>query len=120
MVPTPTLSVCGSPLHHFIPLGPTVTTRVYLRRQVIPSPRMQHYQAAGFSEDFSRLMAAPRRLSTNHMYDDRWLHFAHWATGQVINPLGPTAAQIANFLHSLLDTHGLLPQTLLPQATGPA
>ena len=46
------------------------------------------------------------------MYDDRWLCFAHWAAGQGIDLLGPTAAQIAAFLYYLFDTHGLSPQTI--------
>ena len=73
---------------------------------------MQHYQAAGFSEEVSRLTAAPRRPSTNKMFDNRWLHFAHLAAGQGIDLLGPTAAQIAAFLFCLFDTHGVSPQTI--------
>ena len=80
------------------------------------SPRMealtQHYQEAGFSKEVSRLAAAPRRPLTNRMYNQRWPHFAHRATGQGIHPLGPTAAQIAAFLYYLFDTHGLSPQTI--------
>ena len=34
---------------------------------------MQHFQATGFSEEVFRLSAAPKRPSTNHMYDNRWL-----------------------------------------------
>ena len=72
-------------------------------QSVIPSARMevhmQHYQAAGFSGRVSRLITAPRRHSTNHMYDDRWLSFAHWATGQGTDPRAPKAPpQIATFL----------------------
>ena len=63
-----------------------------------------HYQAE-FSKEVSRLTAACRRPSTNKMYDDRWLHFAHWDAGQGID-------QKANFLHYLLDAHGLSPQTI--------
>ena len=37
---------------------------------------------------------------------------AHWAAGQGIDMLGPTAAQIAAFLYYLFDTHGLSPQTI--------
>ena len=70
---------------------------------------MQHYQAAEFSEEVSRFAATPRRPSKNCMYDDRWLHFAHWATGQEMDPLGPTSAQIATFLYFLFDTHSLSP-----------
>ena len=66
---------------------------------------MQHYQAAGFSKEVSKLAAAPRRPSTNRMYDDK-------ATGRGFDPLGPTAAQIASFLYELFDTHGLSPQTI--------
>ena len=46
------------------------------------------------------------------MNDNRWLRFAHWATGKGFNLLGPTAAQIATVLYSLFDTHGLSPQTI--------
>ena len=73
---------------------------------------MQHYQAAGFSKEGSRLTAAPRKPFTNRMYDDRWLLFAHWAAGQGMDPLGPTAAQIAAFLYYLFDTHHLSPLTI--------
>ena len=73
---------------------------------------MQHYQAAGFLKEVSKLAAAPRRPSTNRMYDDRWLRLANWATGRGFDPLGPTAAQIAAFLYELFDTRGLSPQTI--------
>ena len=73
---------------------------------------MQHYQAAGFSKEVSRLAAVPRRPSINKVYDDRWHHFAHRETGQGFDPLGPTAAQIATFLYYLFDIHGLSPQTI--------
>ena len=49
---------------------------------------MQHFQAPKFSEDVSRLMAAPRITSTNGMHDDRLLHLAYWAAEQGIDPLG--------------------------------
>ena len=67
---------------------PFVTTGLYLKRQVIPSARMealtQHYQAAGFSREVSKFATAPtcRRPSTNRMYDDRWLRFTTCATGR--------------------------------------
>ena len=70
--------------------------------EVVPYARMealmQHYQATGFSEEVSRLTAAPRRASTKRMYDDRWLCFAYWAAEQGIGLLAPTAAQKATFL----------------------
>ena len=68
---------------------------------------MRHYKAAGFSDE-----AAPKRPSTNRMYDDRWLRFARWAAGQGFDPLDPTAAQVASFLFTLFDNHGLSPQTV--------
>ena len=55
---------------------------------------MQQFQAAEFSEEVSRLAAAPRRPSTICMCDDRWLHFSNWAAEQGIDLLGPTAAQV--------------------------
>ena len=72
---------------------------------------VRHYKSAGFSDEVSRLAAAPRRPSTNGMYDDRWLRFTRWAAGQGFDPLNPSAAQIASFLYSLFDT-GLSPQTV--------
>ena len=118
MVSTPTSSLCGTPpvlsppLRSSVPAG----SEVCLRRRVVPSARMEalmrHYKAAGFSDEVSRLAAAPRRPSTNRMYDDRWLRFARWAAGQGFDPLDPTAAQIASFLFTLFDTHGLSPQTV--------
>ena len=71
---------------------------------------VQHYQAAGLSSEVSKLAAAPGRPSTNGMYEDRWLRFSNWATG--VDPLGPTAAQIAAFLYELFATRGLSPQTI--------
>ena len=116
VVSTFTTSVCGPPTLLSILPRPVVTTGLYLERQVVPPARMealmQHYQAAGFWREVSKLSAAPRRPSTNRMYDDRWLRFANWATGKGFDPLGPTAAQIAAFLYGLFDTHGLSPQTI--------
>ena len=116
VVSTSTTSVCRPPSHHSISPGPTVTTGVCLGWQVVPSAcmktLMQHNQAACFAKEVSRLAAAPRRPSTNRMNDDRWLRFAHWAAGQGIDRLGPTAAQIATFLYYLFDSHGLPPQTI--------
>ena len=61
------------PVHHSVPPGPTVTTGVCLRWQVVPPARlealMQHYQAAGFSKEVSRLAASRRKPSTNRMYN---------------------------------------------------
>ena len=89
---------------------------ICLNWQIVPSKYlealMQHYQAAGFFEEVSRLAAAPRRPSTNRVYDDRWLRFAHWAAGQGIDPLGPTTAQIAAFLYYLFDNQGLSRQSI--------
>ena len=82
VVSTPTSFLCGSPpvlsllLRFSVPAG----SEVCLRWKVVPSARMEalmrHYKAAGFSDEVSRLAAAPRRPSTNRMYDDRWLRFA--------------------------------------------
>ena len=80
--------------------GPTctVTTGICLGWQLVRSAHMealmQHYQPPGFSEEVSRLAAAPRRPSTNRMYDD-------------------------SFLYYLFDTHSL-GRLKLSKATGPA
>ena len=122
MVSTPTSSLCGSPTVLSLPPRSSVTTgsEIRLGPKVIPSACMEalvrHYKAAGFSDEVSRLAAAPRRPSTNRIYDDRWLHFTRWAAGQGFDPLNPSAAQIASFLYSLFDT-GLSPQTI--RVTGP-
>ena len=91
-------------------------SEVCLGQKVVPSARMEalmrHYKAASFSDKVSRHAAALKRPSTNRMYDDRWLRFARWAAGQGFDPLDPTAAQIASFLFTLFDTHGLSPQTV--------
>ena len=109
------MSLCGTPVDSPIPSRSSVPAgpEVHLRRKVIPSARMEalmrHYKAAGFSDEVSRLAAAPRRPSTNRMCDDRWCRFARWAAGQGVDPLNPTAAQVASFL---FDTHGLSPRTI--------
>ena len=118
VVSTPTTSLCGTPVNSPIPSRSSVPAgpEVHLRWKVVPSARMEalmrHYKAAGFSDEVSRLAAAPRRNSTNRMYDDRWCRFARWAAGQGVDPLNPTAAQVASFLFDLFDTHGLSPQTV--------
>ena len=118
VVSTPTSSLCGTPSSLSLPSRSSVPagSEVCLGRKVVPSARMEalmrHYKAAGFSDEVSRLAAAPRRPSTNRMYDDRWLRFARWAAGQGFHPLDPTAAQIASFLFTLYDTHDLSPQTV--------
>ena len=118
VVSTSATSLCGTPSSSPLPSGSSVPagSEVHLRRKVIPSARMdalmRHYKAAGFSDKVSRLAAAPRRPSTNRMYDDRWLRFARWAAGQGFDPLDPTAAQIASFLFDLFETRGLSPQTI--------
>ena len=115
VVSTPTSSLCGSPPVLSLPSRSSVPagSEVCLGRKVVPSARMEalmrHYKAAGFSDEVSRLATAPRRPSTNRMYDDQWLRFARWAAGQGFDP---TAALIASFLFTLFDTHSLSPQTV--------
>ena len=94
--------VLSLPPRSSVPAG----SEVCLGQKVVPSARMEafirKYKAAGLSDEVSRLAAAPRRPSTNRMYDDRWLPFARWAAGQGFDPLDPTAAQIASFLFTVL------------------
>ena len=117
VVSTSTTSLCGTPSSTPLPSGSSVPAgSEVLGQKVVPSARMEalmrHYKAAVFSDEVSRLAAAPRRPSTNRMYDDQWLRFARWAAGQGFDPLDPSAAQIASFLFDLFDTHGLSPQTI--------
>ena len=66
-------SLCGTPSGSPLPSGSSVPAgpEVHLRRKVVPSAHMEalmrHYKAAGFSDEVSRLAAAPRRPSTNRM-----------------------------------------------------
>ena len=115
LVSTPTSSLCGTPPGISLPSESSVPagSEVCLGRKVVRMEAlMRHYKAAGFSDEVSRLAAAPRRPSTNRMYDDRWLRFARWAAGQGFDQVDPTSAQIASFLFTLFDTHGLSPQTV--------
>ena len=109
MVSTPTSSLCGPSTVLSLPPRSSVSTvsEIRLGWKVVPSARMEalvrHYKAAGFSDEVSRLAAAPRRPSTNRMYDDRWLRFTRWAVGQGFDPLYPSTAQIASlFIFSFL------------------
>ena len=76
VVSTPTSSLCGSPPVLSLPSRSSVPagSKVCLGWKVVPSARMEalmrHYKAAGFSDEVSRLAAAPKRPSTNRMYDD--------------------------------------------------
>ena len=125
VVSTPTSSLCGTPLGLSLPWRSSVPagSEVCLGRKVVPSARMEalmrHYKAAGFSDEVSRLATAPRRPSSNGMYDDQWLRFARWVAGQGFDPLDPTAAQIASFLFTLFDTRGLSLQTVKGYRTCP-
>ena len=108
VVSTSTTSLCGTPSSSPLPSGSSVLAgpEVHLRRKVVPSTRMEalmrHYKAAGFSDEVSRLAAAPRRPSTNRMYDDRWRRFDRWAAGQGKSPYEPLRE--ASFKHLTLKT----------------
>ena len=118
VVSTPTSLLCGTDITISLPSRSSVPAEpeVHFGKNVLPSARMEalmrRYNAAGFSQEVSRLAAAPRRPSTNRMYDDSWLRFARWAAGQGFDPLNPSASQVASFLFTLFDTHGLSPETV--------
>ena len=69
-------------------------------------------------KEVARLAAAPTRPSTNRLYYNRWLRFAHWTARQGNDPLGPTATQIATFciISLILMAYHLI----LSKDTGPA
>ena len=81
---TSTSSVCGTPVNSSLPFRSTVSTEPegHLRRNVITSACMEalmrHYLAA---DEVSRLTAAPRRPSTDRMYDSTRFRFVRWAAG---------------------------------------
>ena len=115
MVSTSTTSLCVPPSLLSIPPGPTVTTgmsQMASRTVCLLGGSHAALPSSRIFEEFSIFTAAPGRPSTDRMYGDRWLRFAHWATGQVIDLFGPTAAQIAAFLYYLFDTQGLSPQSI--------
>ena len=117
VVSTPTSSLCGPSAVLSIPPRSSVSTgseiclgklyRLPASRLLCDTTKQQAFQ--------TRSLGLPQHLgrpSTNCMYDDRWLCFTRWAVGQGFDPLSPTAVQIASFLYTLLDTHGLSPQTI--------
>ena len=81
VVSAPTSPLCGPPpvlsllSRSSVPAG----SDLCLGWKDVPSACMEalmrHSKAAGFSIEVTRLATAPRRPSTNHMYDDRWFHF---------------------------------------------
>ena len=96
--------------HHFyssLPSRSSVSTEpeVHLRRIVVPSARMEAlmrpYLAAGFSDEVSRLTAAPRRPSTDRVYD------ASFDGCRARFLIDPTATRVASFFGFTFDTHGL-------------
>ena len=99
---TPHTTLCGSTSHFTIVQRSNVSHMKAL---------MQHYQTARFSDEVSRLEAAPRRVSLNKLHVRRQAA-SLCSLGLRIDPIGPTAAQIATFLFSLYETHGLAPQTV--------
>jgi hypothetical protein len=72
----------------------------------------QHLQATGFSAEVASIAAAPRRSSTNRLYDGRWRIFTSCAEEHGILPFNPTAPQLARFLHHLSTVNDLDPQTV--------
>ena len=68
VVSTLTTSVCGPPMLLSIP-GYISSGKSYHLHD--GGSYAQHYQEAGFSKKVSKLAKAPRRPSTNRMYDDR-------------------------------------------------
>ena len=108
VVSTPTSTLCRQPSVLPIPPRSTVSTgtEIQLGWKVVPW-RLSCNITAGFSDEVSRLAAAPSLPSNNRMFDDRWLRFTHWAAREGFDPLSPTAAQIAtNLLGSVLDRTG--------------
>ena len=114
MVSTSTSSLCGPPSLLSIQPGPIVTTGICLGWQVVCMLGGSHATVPNsrIFKEVSRLLATPRRPSTYRVYNNRWLRFAHWTTGQEIDPLGPTPAQIATFLYYLFDNQGLSPLSI--------
>ena len=67
---------------------------------------MQHFEAAGFQKWFLKLL---QHLRDTHQVRQQ---VAGWAAEQGIGLLSSTVAQVASFLFSLIESHGLLPQGL--------
>jgi hypothetical protein len=70
----------------------------------------QHYTPS--PSEVASIAAAPRRSSTNRLYDGRWRIFTSWAEEHGISPFNPIAPQLAKFLHYLCTVKGIDPQTV--------
>ena len=109
MISTPDTTMCGSTSNSYVPPRSVSLNQV---TSLIGSCTFCTHESSHaalqssrifISEEVSRLAAALRRASTNCMYDDRWLGFAHWVVERGNDPTpGPTPAQIATFLVSSL------------------
>ena len=60
----------------FLPCLDQVTPPIEVIPSALMEALMQHFKAAGFSEEVSRLATAPRRFSANCIYNDKCLHLA--------------------------------------------
>jgi hypothetical protein len=117
MVPTITENVCGTSITTSTTTRSTESTDKSIpQRQPIPSASMEivakHLQATGFSEEVASIAAAPRRASTNRLYDGRWRIISEWAHDNGVYSFNPTAPQLANFLHFLWSVKELDPRTI--------
>ena len=113
VVSTPTLSLCGTPSSLSLPS----TSSVPAGSEVCLGQKSYHLHAWMLSCDtikqqvfqtrslgLQQLLEGPQPIACTTIGG-----FARWAAGQGFDPLDPTAAQIASFLFTLFDTHGLSP-----------
>ena len=124
VVSTPTSSLCGSPPVLSLPLRSSVPagSEVCLRWKVVPSARMEalmrHYKAAGFSDEVSRLAAAPRRPSTNRTQFTPDCEGLRTCLGSVLNRTGKAKVvmhQTISDMIASMELQGPRVTPLLPQ-----
>ena len=113
VVSTPTSSLCGTPSGLSLPSRSSVPTG-----PEVCLGKSYHLHAWGLScNTIKQQVFQTRSLGSQQLLEGpqaiarMMMGFARWAR-QGFDPLDPTAAQIASFLFTLFDTHGLSPQTV--------
>ena len=94
-----------------------------------PAPgRLGHrWKTKGISAEASNLIANSWRSSTKLQYESAWKSWTSWCSGQQVNPLSPTVADLVNFLakahsneksYSTLNTYRSALSSALPRIEG--
>ena len=100
----------------------TVTTQTTIEPSVpqptgVPeSPRVvsrsSALQAQGFSAEVADRIAAPQRLSTRRIYENKWMVFSKWCTQKQVDVRSPSIKDICDFLCYLFTDLNRRPSTI--------